>query len=250
MHEETLGVHADLPGGVIDRREQAIQVRVVDDGILQHDGRVVAAQLEGDAGETVRGHFHHFLAATDRSREADLGHVGIANERAHVSVGAGDDVQDAGGQLLGDSLHDPRGCKRRRQRRFHDDRVARQQRVRQGGAENGDRPVERDDDGHHAQRLIGHGGLHGNGAENRGQNLGSIDLIGETQCQLPAQLQHQRVDPGLEANLAVLLGEDGGVLVPAFRHALECSEHFPRRAAVAEERPTRDRRLWQPRRYR
>ena len=51
MHEQALGVHADLAGGVVGGGEEAVQVYVVDDRVFQYDGRIVATEFKGDAGK-------------------------------------------------------------------------------------------------------------------------------------------------------------------------------------------------------
>ena len=154
VHVHALGVHADLAGGVVDGRKETIEVRVVENRVLQNDGRIVAAQFQRDAREARRGHFHDLLAAAHRAGEADLGDVGVADQRGHVGIRASDDVEHAWRQLLGNALHDACRGQRRRQRRLHDDGVARQQRMRQRRAKDGNRPVEGHDDGDHAQRLV------------------------------------------------------------------------------------------------
>ena len=191
MHEQPLGVHADLTGGVVDGGKQAIKVRIVDHRILQDDGGIVATQLQRHARQAMRGHFHHFLAAADRPRETHLGDIVIVNQRAHVGIRSGNDVQHTRRQQFSDPLHDARGCQRRRQWRLDDDGVTGQQRMWQGGAENGHRPVERHDDGDDAERLIRNRGLDRNRAVDRRQHFRCIDLTGVAQRKLPAQFQHQ-----------------------------------------------------------
>ena len=68
VHEDALGVHADLPGGVVDRRVQPVEVGVVEDRVLEEHRRVVAAQLERDAGERLGRDLHDPLAAVHASR--------------------------------------------------------------------------------------------------------------------------------------------------------------------------------------
>jgi hypothetical protein len=58
-----------------------------------------------------------------------------------------------------------------------------------------------------------HRGLHWNGTGNGRQHFRHVDLIGMAQRELPADFQNQRIDPGLEADLAVLLRQDRGVRI-------------------------------------
>ena len=97
--------------------------------------------------------------------------------------------------------------------------------MRQRSAEDGDRPVERHDDGDHAQRLVGHRGCHRDGTGNRGQHFRRVDFVGVVQRQLPAQLEHQRIDPGFKADLAVLLRQDRRIVIAVLGNAAECRQH-------------------------
>jgi hypothetical protein len=213
-------------------------VVVVQDGVLADDRRVVAAELQGDPGEAAGGHLHDPLAAVDAAGEADLGDVGVVDQAGHLAVPAGDHVEHARGQLLGDPLHQPGGGQRRGRRGLHDRGVAGQQGVREGGGEDRERPVERHDHGDHADRLVGHGGLHRD-ARGRRQHLGRLDLTGEGQRQLPADLEDQGVDPGLVHDLAVLQGEDAGVLVALVGEALDGGGHLGGALGGRQRRPRR-----------
>ena len=59
-----------------------------------------------------------------------------------------------------------------------------------------------------------------------GSTLAAFTSSAWTQRQLPAQLQHQRIDPGFDADLAVLLRQDGGVVIAVLGNALERGQHF------------------------
>ena len=59
-----------------------------------------------------------------------------------------------------------------------------------------------------------------------GEHLAGVDLVGEHQRQVPADLEDERVDPGLEADLAVLLRQDGGVLVARRRRCPRSRRHL------------------------
>ena len=83
--------------------------------------------------------------------------------------------------------------------------------MRQGGTEDGDGPVERHDDGDHAQGLIAHRRTRRDVARDRLEHLGGVDLVRVHQRQVPADLQHERVDPALETDLAVLLRQDRAI---------------------------------------
>ena len=239
VHVDALGVHADLAGGVVDRGVQAVKVGVVDDGVFEEDRRVVAAQFQGDPSERLRGHLHHPLAAVHRSGEANLCDVGVLNQARHVLVLAGDDVQHPGRELLCYALHELGGGKRRGRRRLDDRRVPGQQRVRKGCAQDRDRPVERDDDRGHTQRLVRHLRVDGDRAGHRGEGVVGVDLVGEHESKVPADLEHECVDPRLEADLAVLLRQDRRVLVTVIRDPGDRLGHQACALFRAQSRPRR-----------
>ena len=143
-----------------------------------------------------------------------------------------------GGELLGDPLDQPGGGQRRRGRRLDDRGVAGQQRVRQRRGEDRDGPVERHDHGHHADRLVGHGGLDRD-PRRRGQHLGGLDLVGEGQRELPADLEHQGVHPRLVHDLAVLQRQDPGVLVALVGEPLDRGGHLRGPLRGGQRRPGR-----------
>ena len=113
----------------------------------------------------------------------------------HVLVLAGDDVEHAGRQLLGDALHDAGRRQRRRGRRLDDRGVAGQQRVRQRRAEDRDRPVERHDHRDHAERLVRHDRSRPGCRARPGSVLPVSTSSAMHQGEVPADLEHERVDP-------------------------------------------------------
>ena len=136
-----------------------------------------------------------------------------------------------GGQLLGDALHDARRRQRRRGRRLDDRGVAGQQRVRERGAEDRDRPVERHDDGDDAERLVRRRSSRPGCPGTTGSTLPVSTSSASIEREVPADLEDERVDPGLEADLAVLLRQDRGVLVAVVGDALDRGGHL--RGALA-----------------
>src|SRR5665647_41780 len=51
VHVDALCVHADLPGRIEDRRVEAVEMGVIQDGIFEEDRGVIPAQLERQASE-------------------------------------------------------------------------------------------------------------------------------------------------------------------------------------------------------
>ena len=82
-----------------------------------------------------------------------------------------------------------------------------------------------------------------NGAGNGGQHFRRVDFIDQAQRQSPAQLQHQRINPGFEADLAVLLRQDGGVVIAVLGNASERRQHLPGALLGRQGGPSRVRRL-------
>ena len=65
-----------------------------------------------------------------------------------------------------------------------------------------------------------------NGAGDRRQHLRRIHFGGVLQGEFPAQLQHQRIDPGLETDLAVFLRKNGGVVIAVLGDTRQRGQHF------------------------
>ena len=113
----------------------------LDVGVVEHDDRGLAAELEVDALERVGGGGGDGLAGADRAGEGDEVDALVAHELLTDVALAEDDVEDAGGDVLVDELREPDGGGRRVLRRLEDHGVA-------GGDRGGELP-----DGHH-ERVV------------------------------------------------------------------------------------------------
>ena len=75
-------------------------------GVVEHDGGVVAAELERDALEVGRGRHGHLLPRLDRAGEADLARDGMRGHPGAELVAAAHDVDDAGREDVAQELAD------------------------------------------------------------------------------------------------------------------------------------------------
>ena len=69
-------------------------------------------------------------------------------------------------------------------------------------------------------------------AGHHGKCLARVDLVGDHQREVPADLEDQGVDPGLDADLAVLLRQDRRIRVPVVRDAGDRLGHLTRPLGV------------------
>ena len=141
------------PGGA-ERRPDDPLGREVEIGVVEHDHRVLAAELEMDVLEVVRGGLHHRDAGLARPGQRDHRHVRVLDEpfadRSPTPVHHVDDPgRDAG---LYEQLDEALAQRRRVGRRLEDDRVAADERGRDLPGRNRDREVPRGDHADHADR--------------------------------------------------------------------------------------------------
>jgi len=85
---DTLGSDADL-ARVLEGTHYDFGCHFLDIDVRENDGSVVSAQLECHALERLCGGFHHLLSCCNRSRERNLGDVGVlAHELSELVVSA------------------------------------------------------------------------------------------------------------------------------------------------------------------
>jgi ParB family chromosome partitioning protein len=130
--EVTAGGDAGL-ALVVPRRPRADHRRLVEVGVVEHDQRVVAAELERHALELGAGDLGD--APADRAGAGEVDHLGavVGNEPLADLLVAGDDIEHPGRQPgVGQQLGDQQAPGQRRlRRRLEDHRVA--ERQRRGG---------------------------------------------------------------------------------------------------------------------
>ena len=80
VHEHARAVRADLARG-IEVGEQSAGHGVVEFGVLEHDQRRLAAELERHVLERARGVVHHRLAGADLAGERHLADIGMARQQ-------------------------------------------------------------------------------------------------------------------------------------------------------------------------
>ena len=145
-------------GAVLAGIPEAERLEVLDDGlhvgVVEHDHRRLAAELEVEPLDPVRGDLGDVLAGVGVAGDRDHPDLGVADERiADRRARPGDDVEDAGRQDVGGDLAEDEGRQRRSRRWLEDDRVARREGRADLPAGHHDRVVPRRDRGDHADRL-------------------------------------------------------------------------------------------------
>ena len=167
MHDRRAQRRAALAGRAEAAEQRALD-REVDVGVVHHDHRVLAAELQARRLRVAARQLADLGADGARAREADLVDEALlerlleARERRRA-VGL-DEVEHAAGDAAGVEDLDHRVAERRRVLgRLPDDRVAAQDRRHQVPGRHGDREVARGDDRGHADRraereqlLVGH----------------------------------------------------------------------------------------------
>src|SRR3984893_17191066 len=98
--------------------------------VVEHNGGVVAAELQREALQRAGRAFHDFPAGRSRARECDFGDVRMAGERLPKIVGVDNDVDHPRGQNIGAQLTQSKRRQRGRRRRLGDNGVAGKQRRR------------------------------------------------------------------------------------------------------------------------
>ena len=122
-------------------------------GARQHDGRVVAAQLQRQALEVARRAPHDVLPRARGAGEHQLGDARVLGHGLADLGLAHHAVDQAGGQHGGHDLHQAQRGQRRERRGLDDHRIARAQRRHDVPHGDHQRPVPRRDRPYHAQRL-------------------------------------------------------------------------------------------------
>ena len=247
VHEHALAAQAGLAGVPVAADDDGLDRRV-DVGVLAHDHRVRAAELERDALHLRACDRDHVPADLGGAGEGDPAHVGMADERvADVRAAARDDVEHAVGHAgLGEDARDLERRQRRRGRRLGHDGVAARQRRRDLRPQQREREVVGGDRGAHADRPPDH--LAVGGAERRGQILvGAPDLGRGLRVVAHAVREVGDLAARLGDRLALLGGQHGGdAPSPAPRSA----SRRPRgcaRASRCRSPPTPGTRAWRSR---
>ena len=147
LHQDTARRHADLslvkicaPGRIGDSD--------VEIGIVEHDQRVLAAQLQGHFLEMTSGQFADLSSCRRRTREGDHRDVWVAAQGGTGVTGAGQNMQHALGQAsLGEQLRDDDAATDRGAWVWlNNDGIANRQRRRDRAHREVERKVERGDD--------------------------------------------------------------------------------------------------------
>ncbi len=127
-------------------------------GVVEHDVRTLAAELELDPLEVARRVLDDASADDGRTGEGDLGDPVVGGDRLACGVSvAGHDVDDAGRKTdLDDQLGETQGAQRGDLARLHHRRVAGGERRPELPRAEHQREVPRDDRPHDAERLTGH----------------------------------------------------------------------------------------------
>ncbi|MNQ55671.1 hypothetical protein D3C85_697700 [compost metagenome] len=98
--------------------------------VVEHDGCIIAAQLEREALEGARAAFHYLPSGGSGSGERDLGDVRVPRQHATEIIGVNNNVQDTWRQDRGRHLAQQHRRQRRGRRRLGNDGVPRDQRWR------------------------------------------------------------------------------------------------------------------------
>jgi len=139
-------VEEDRARGALDRRLEV--------GVLQHDLRRLAAQLERDLLEVARRRLHDQAPDLRGAGERHLVDVGVRGQMRAGVAEPGHDVHDTGRQSrLGHQLAEPQRRQRRLLGRLEHHRAPGRQRRAELPCRHQQREVPRDDLRHHADRL-------------------------------------------------------------------------------------------------
>ncbi len=159
MHERPAraGAHLALVEGEhhepLDRLVEEVVIRVHHVG--HEDVRALAAELEGDGDDVLRGVLHDQAPGGGLAGEGDLGHPVRRRQRlAGLDAEPVHDVEHTGGQQVLDQLGDDQDRHRGLLGRLEHDAVARGEGRRDLPGGHQDREVPRDDLGDHAERLV------------------------------------------------------------------------------------------------
>jgi hypothetical protein len=185
----------------------------IERGVRHHDGRRLAAELQGDLGDVVRRRAHHGDAGLHAAGQADhvdlrVGGKGVADDRS----GAGDEVEDALGKRgLGHELREGAGVVGSLAAGLDDDRVPRDEGGGHLAHQHEEGEVPRHHPGDDADRqLVDEDVL------SRAVALDDLALVaaGELGHVVDVVGGEVHLHLGQREDLALFLGDDGGQLVP------------------------------------
>jgi ParB family chromosome partitioning protein len=243
VDEHALAAQARLPGVPVAADDDRLD-RGVDVGVVAHDHRVRAAELERQPLHRGRRDRGHAAADLGRARERDAPHVGMADERvADDRAVAGHDVQHAVRHArLGEDARDLERRERRRRGRLGDDRVAAGQRRRDLRAEQRQREVVRRDRGADAHRAAHD--LTVGGAE-RGRQLlvGAAHLRRRLGVVADPVREVRDLARRLHERLALLRGQHAGEVLRALLDERRCLREDRRAVLGVGRRPLGERAL-------
>ena len=202
--------HAHLARRHVGGHSHPPDLRLVEGCVVEHDGRIVAPELEGHPRQIGCGHLHDRLASADAAGEAHVLDARVADhDRPDHGIGSCHDVENARRERESDVAQRSHDRHRRRRRRLDHDGVAGHERVREARAENRERPVEREDDRDDAQRDVGD-----RRRERRPREyLVVVEARRHGRRLVEPADQDERVDRRLEPGLAVLADEQLRALV-------------------------------------
>ncbi len=157
LHQQPVRADAGLAGVAVLAGDRA-RDRRIEVGVVEHDERRVAAELERHLLHRPRALRHQQLADLGRAGEGQLAHARIARQHAaDLARGPGDDVEDArrDAGARGELGERERGVGRLRRRLAHD-RAAGGERGRDLAGDHRGREVPRRDRRDDADRLAQH----------------------------------------------------------------------------------------------
>src|SRR5690606_35825536 len=149
LHVDAVGAYAGLPGIAVLGSEDAVH-RAVQVGVVEHDERRVAAELQRELLDGGRALLHERAAHFGGAGEAELAHdLAFAQRRADLARTAGDNVEYAGGHpgFLGQHGQRQRGQRRLLGRLDHHGAAGRQRRPDLAGDHGGGEVPGRDGGG-------------------------------------------------------------------------------------------------------
>ncbi len=242
LHQQPVGAHAGLAGIAILAGDGA-RDRRIEIGVLEHDERRVASQLEREFFHRGGALHHQLLADAGRARERDLAHRGVAGHLCADRRGilAGDEVQhsrrDPGPRRQ--LRHRQRGVGRLA-RRFAHERAARSQGRRRLARDHGRRKIPGRDGRNDTNRLAQHQ-----------QALVGLMRWNDLPVQAFAFLGEPLDEgggvadlaPGFRERLALLGGHDGGEIFAMLEHQVEPTPEDDTAILRRARRPSRKSRL-------
>ncbi len=239
-HIDALHRHAHLTGHTKYRVGHALHGLLAQIRIVEHDRRIVAAELQSDAFDALGGIRHDVARRRDRAGEADLADVRMSGQPvADFRRNAGNDIERAGWQQAGNLLDGLDQRERAGLRRLDHHGVAGEQRRDDLHEGESDRTVprhDRDDD------AVGPPGDEG-AARGRLHLAVLLELVDQFQGQTLALADADQFAARLAQGLAVLAHEQIGTRIDIIVERIEAFGDDLAALAVAERRPAGLRRL-------